>query len=129
MRSTTRVHWRRGRCLCAWVSVGQRDAAIQLASARPLQRRLLNHTRRMSPPMKTQAATQLKHPRTFSYRTEVCRFRNTLYLGCVIGVLAGVGAGQAALALPKWAWRRVSMPARSSPSKTPSYLALSKSHA
>jgi hypothetical protein len=79
--------------------------------------------------MEIQAATQLEPTPTptFSYRTEVCRFRNTLYLGCVIGVLAGVGAGQAALALPKWAWRRVSMPAGSSPS--PRYLALSKSHA
>jgi hypothetical protein len=79
--------------------------------------------------MKTHAATQLKHPRTFSYRTEVCRFHNTLYLGCVIGVLAGFGAGQAALAWPKWAWQRVSRPARSSPPRTPSYFALSKSHA
>jgi hypothetical protein len=40
------------------------------------------------------------------YRTAVCRFHNTLYLGCVIGTLLGFGLADAALSWPKRAWAR-----------------------
>jgi hypothetical protein len=40
------------------------------------------------------------------YRTAVCRFHNSLYLGCVIGVLLGFGLADAALEVPRRAWRQ-----------------------
>ena len=42
-------------------------------------------------------------------RATLWRFHNSLYLGCVIGILTGCGFGHAALAWPKRAWQRASL--------------------
>ena len=56
--------------------------------------------------MKTQSVVQSNRQHAGHYRTAVCRFHNSLYLGCVIGVLLGFGFAESALAWPKRAWRR-----------------------
>jgi hypothetical protein len=56
--------------------------------------------------MKTRITIQPNRLHAGHYRTAVCRFHNSLYLGCVIGVLLGFGLADAALEVPRRAWRQ-----------------------
>jgi hypothetical protein len=62
----------------------------------------------MSATQKKQISDKSKRPRARFERGTLLRFHNSLYLGCVIGVLTGCGFGQALLAWPKRAWQRAS---------------------
>jgi hypothetical protein len=62
----------------------------------------------MSATKNPQITAQSRHQRTQYDRATLWRFHNSLYLGCVIGILTGVGFGQAALSWPKRAWQRAS---------------------
>ncbi|HEY3666055.1 MAG TPA: hypothetical protein VGL19_08655 [Polyangiaceae bacterium] len=65
--------------------------------------------------MKTRIAIQPNRLHAGHYRTAVCRFHNSLYLGCVIGVLLGFGLADSALSWPRRAWRQ----ARPGPARSP----------
>ena len=58
---------------------------------------------------KASNTAEFKAQRTHYDRATLWRFHNSLYLGCVIGALTGVGYGHALLCWPKRAWQRASL--------------------
>jgi len=52
-----------------------------------------------------QITAQFTQQRAGIDRATLWRFHNSLYLGCVIGILTGCGFGQAALSWPNRAWQ------------------------
>ena len=63
-------------------------------------------TQRMRATTEPQITAQSRQQRARVDRATLWRFHNSLYLGCVIGILTGCGLGQAALSWPKRAWKR-----------------------
>jgi hypothetical protein len=59
----------------------------------------------MSATKKPPIAAQSKQQRTRYDRGALLRFHNSLYLGCVIGALTGLGYGHTLLCWPRRAWQ------------------------
>jgi len=69
----------------------------------------LSATQRMRATTEPQITVQSRQQRARFDRATLWRFHNSVYLGCVIGILTGCGFGHAALSWPKRAWQRASL--------------------